>query len=64
MSEQTILRLPQVQMRLGLSRSTIYLLIKSGELVQLLKIGARAIGWPETDIEEYINKKIKQRDQN
>lgn len=64
MSNQTILRLPQVQTRLGLSRSSIYLLIKKGELVRPIKLGERAIGWPESDIEDYINKKIREREQS
>ena len=64
MSYQSIRRPPAVQKRLGLSRSTRYLLIQKGELVRPIKIGPRAIGWTETDIDEYISKKIKDRDQN
>lgn len=62
MPPQIVLRLPQVQKRLGLSRSSIYMLIKSGELKRPIKIGERAIGWPESDIDDYINKKIRERD--
>ena len=63
MSTQIILRMRQVQSRLGLSRSTIYLLIKSGDLVRPIKIGSRAVGWLEADIDAYIFKKINDRDQ-
>ena len=56
----TILRLPTVKVRTGLSRSTIYLHIADGSFPRPLSLGARAVGWLESDIEEWISLKIRQ----
>lgn len=51
----TILRLRQVTQRTGLSRSTIYARIKAGQFRPPISLGARAVGWLESDVEEFIN---------
>lgn len=50
----TILRLPQVTAKTGLSRATIYLKMKSGDFPQSLSLGERAIGWRESEIDDWI----------
>ena len=45
-----ILRLPAVKARTGLSRSTIYSDISQGLFPHPVKIGARAVGWPEDEV--------------
>jgi prophage regulatory protein len=47
----TILRLPIVKALTGLSRSTIYLRISEGRFPRPVSIGARAVGWPEHEVE-------------
>ena len=47
---ETILRLPAVQARLGLGRSTIYAHIDDGLCPKPVKLGARAVGWPSSEI--------------
>lgn len=59
MTAQTIIRLPQVKQRTGLSRSTIYSLIKAGQFKAPIALGARAVGWLESDISEFIESRIK-----
>ena len=54
-----ILRLPQAKERTGLSRSTIYQLVKEGRLKAPIKLGARASGWLESDIDEFLAESIK-----
>jgi prophage regulatory protein len=49
-----LLRLDDVKGRTGLSRSTIYQLIKVGKFPPNLNIGARAVAWLESDIERWI----------
>ena len=49
--QTTILRLPAVKSRTGLSRSTIYLRIKEGSFPAPVSLGARAVGWPSTEID-------------
>lgn len=46
-----ILRLPTVKTLTGLSRSTIYLHISQGNFPRPISLGARAVGWPENEIE-------------
>jgi prophage regulatory protein len=55
-----ILRLPVVITRTGLSRSTIYLRISDGSFPSPLSLGARAVGWLESDIEGWISRRIEQ----
>lgn len=55
-----ILRLPQVKQITGLSRSTIYLLISKGNFPKQIKLGERAVGWVDEDINKWICQKITQ----
>ena len=55
---KSILRLPEVKIRVGLSRSTIYLRIEEGSFPKSISLGARAVGWLETDIENWIGERI------
>ena len=51
---ERILRRPDVEARTGLSRSTIYEWMKRGEFPQPVALGARLVGWSETDIEAWL----------
>ena len=51
-------RLPAVKDKTGLSRSGIYLGMSKGEFPQSISLGARAVGWLESDIEKWIEDKI------
>lgn len=55
----SILRLPAVQLRVGLSRSQIYHLASRGEFPKPIKIGARSSGWPSTSIDRFIEQRIR-----
>ena len=41
----TVLRLPAVKARTGLSRSTIYLRVSQGVFPAPVSLGGRAVGW-------------------
>ena len=45
-----IYRLPDVMNMTGLSRSSIYLRISTNEFPKPVKLGRRAVGWPEESI--------------
>lgn len=45
-----ILRLPNVKMATGLSRSTLYLRIAQGLFTHPVSLGARAVGWPAHEV--------------
>jgi len=47
---QTICRLPRVKSESGLSRSTIYLRISQGLFPSPVSLGARAVGWPSSEV--------------
>ncbi len=53
-----ILRRKLVEAQTGLSRSKIYDLVAREQFPRPIKIGARAVGWVEADIEAWINAKI------
>lgn len=55
---QSILRLPDVIQRTGLSRSTIYKAIKTGSFPDRVSLGPRAMGWFASDIEEWIISRV------
>jgi prophage regulatory protein len=49
-----VLRLPAVCRMTGLRRSTIYRMQASGQFPQRVKIGARAVGWIEREVQEWL----------
>lgn len=64
----TILRCKQVQARTGLSRSGIYARLKSNHkrpkdydptFPKPVSVGARSIGWIESEIDEWITAQVK-----
>jgi prophage regulatory protein len=57
---QAILRLPSVQARTGLSRSTIYLRISRNEFPKPISLGSRAIGFLESEVNSWISARVAQ----
>ncbi|MDP8287017.1 MAG: AlpA family transcriptional regulator [Candidatus Electryonea clarkiae] len=55
----SILRLPAVQSRTGLSRSTIYLRISEDNFPRAISLGGRTVGWIEAEINDWLNQQIK-----
>lgn len=51
---ERILRRPAVEARTGLARSTIYDWMKNGAFPKPVALGARLVGWRESDIEEWL----------
>jgi prophage regulatory protein len=56
----TILRLPAVKTRTGLSRSTIYLRVAEGRFPTPISLGARAVGWIDAEVEAWLAGQIEQ----
>ena len=54
-----ILRLPEVKRNTGLSRSTLYLRIAQGTFPKPVNLGARAVGWLEAEIQEWLQQRIE-----
>ncbi len=60
----TILRLPAVLKRTGLSRSTVYLMISRKDFPPPVSLGERAVGWIESEIDLWLEERIAEsRDQ-
>jgi prophage regulatory protein len=59
-----ILRLPAVLEFSGLSETQIDEQVSRGDFPRPLKIGLRTVGWLESELEEWLNKKIAARDQS
>ena len=53
-----ILKRPAVEARVGLSRSSIYAFIAKGEFPAPKQLGARAVGWLESDIDAWLESRI------
>jgi len=53
-----ILRLAAVKTRTGLSRSSIYLWIAQGKFPAPISLGARAVGWVESEVDEWLAHRI------
>ena len=58
-----ILRLPAVKARTGLSRSTLYLRISDGAFPKPINLGGRAVGWLESEIEDWLTSRVEERRQ-
>ncbi|MCL2660392.1 MAG: AlpA family transcriptional regulator [Acidobacteriaceae bacterium] len=58
MSSVQLLRLPSVQARTGLSRSSIYFHIKTGTFPRPVRISARCVGWIDSEISQWVESRI------
>ena len=56
-----ILRRKQVEARVGLRRSTLYQRISEGTFPAPIRLGARAVGWLESDISDWLNARTAER---
>jgi len=54
---RTILRKEEVLRRTGLKTTRLYELIKNGEFPAQISIGARAVGWHEDEVQDWIRER-------
>ena len=57
--QNRILRRPEVEKLVGLSRATIYERMSEGTFPKPLPLGGRLVGWLERDIQDWINQRIQ-----
>ena len=55
---ERILRLPEVMMRTGLKRSTIYLRISEGTFPKQIHLSLRSSGWLESEVNVWIASRV------
>lgn len=56
--KERLLRLDEVKSRTGLSRSSIYLHISNSTFPRPINLGARSVGWIESEIDAWISTRI------
>ena len=54
-----LLRLPDVLRIAGISKTTLYGLIKAGEFPAPVSLGGRAVAWASTEVEAWVANKLK-----
>lgn len=59
---ESLLRIDQVEVRVGFRKSKIYALAKEEPLLRPVLISARCVAWPESRIDAYIAKVIARSD--
>ncbi len=59
-----ILRLKDVIEMTGLGRSTLYNMVRNGTFPASVALGERAVGWVSKEVEEWIEDRIRIRDQS
>ena len=53
-----LIRLPEVQHRVGLGRSTIYRWMSEGKFPEPVQLGGHAVAWLEDDVEKWICERL------
>ena len=55
-----LLRRKDVQQQTGLPRSTLYKMMRDGLFPEPVKIGARSVAWPASEVKAWIDSKVRQ----
>lgn len=61
MAIDNILRMEQVEKVTGYKRPTIYKKIKAGEFPKQVPLGARAVGWLQSEVDQWVSDRVAQR---
>lgn len=56
-----LLRRKSVEARTGLARSTLYQMMQAGQFPKPVRIGGRAVAWPETEVDAWIDARLAER---
>lgn len=64
LEERRMRRRPEVEHVTGISRSTLYEMIKCGEFPKPVRLGRRAVGWPETAVSDWLDSRPMAEFQN
>ncbi len=58
MANNSFSRLPVVMGRTGLGRSTVYKKIADGEFPKQVRLGPRAVGWLDEEVDAWIQARV------
>lgn len=56
-----LLRRPEVELKTGLSRASIYSAIRAGTFPEPITIGPNRVAWLDAEIDQWINARITER---
>lgn len=59
-----LIRLPEVQHRVGLGRSTIYRWMAEGRFPKPVQLGGCTVAWPEPEIADWIADRMGKRNRD
>ena len=59
MTIESIKRLNDTKAIVGLSRSTIYAMIKSGDFPRPINLSSHSVGWLSSDLDKWIQQRIQ-----
>ena len=57
-TEDRILRWPELRRKVGYCRTNVYYLTEKGEFPPSIKLGGRAVGWLESEINQWIQDRV------
>jgi len=60
-SDSKLIRLPALCDALGVSKGTVYNLIRQGALAKPLKLSQRVSAWKPSDVQDYIRRQEQKR---
>lgn len=52
---QLVYRIGDLQRVIGLSKWTVYKLMKTGDFPQPIQLTSKAVGWRASDVEKWVN---------
>lgn len=59
-----LIKLNEVMKSTGLARATVYKYMNEGEFPKSVSLGARAVAWVESEVQDWIMDQITERDNN
>ena len=54
-SQDTLLKVHEVEEMTSLSRSTLYVMMRSGDFPEPLKLGQRAVRWWTSEVQDWLD---------
>lgn len=61
MEQIRVMRRPEVERTVGLSRSAIYAAMDRGDFPRPIQIGRRAVGWRASDVTNWLESRLISR---
>jgi prophage regulatory protein len=60
--QNNLLKLRDVRDATGLSKTAVYKLQRNGQFPQAVRIGERAVAWPESEVAAWVAARVAERD--